>query len=147
MRGIIPLKQKNCRIKSKFQEVKIMQRDMELIRKILFKIEDTVDNTGKTNLQIEGYAMEQVAYHCSILYEGGYIHSCNIKYGSNEVHLFSVGRLTWEGHEFLDKIREDTIWNKTKDTISEKGLPFVFDIVKSVSSGIITGIIKNTVGV
>jgi len=123
-----------------------MQRDMELIRKILFKIEDTVDNIGKNNLQIEGYTKEQVAYHCSILYEGGYIHACNIQYGSNEVYLFSVGRLTWEGHEFLDKIREDTIWNKTKKTIAEKGLPLVFDIVKSVSTEIITEAAKGFVG-
>ena len=79
-----------------------MQIDMELIRKILFKIEDTIDNIGKTNLQIEGYSKEQVAYHCAILYEGGYIHACNIQYGSNEVYSFSVGRLTWEGHEFLE---------------------------------------------
>ncbi|WP_071838054.1 DUF2513 domain-containing protein [Veillonella montpellierensis] len=25
--------------------------------------------------------------------------------------LFSVGSLTWEGHDFLDTIREDTMWN------------------------------------
>ena len=122
-----------------------MQRDMELIRKILFKIEDTIDNIGKNNLQIEGYTLEQVAYHCSILYEGGYIHVCNVQYSGNKVHLFCVGRLTWEGHEFLDKIREDTIWKKTKETISEKGLPFVFDIVKSVSTEIIAGVVKGFV--
>lgn len=122
-----------------------MKRDMELIRKILFKIEDTIDNVGKSNLKIEGYTMEQVAYHCSVLYEGGYIHACNIQYGSDGVYSFSVGRLTWEGHEFLDKIREDTIWNKTKATIAEKGLPFVFDIVKSVSTEIIIDVVKGLV--
>ncbi|MCM1102514.1 MAG: DUF2513 domain-containing protein [Clostridium sp.] len=90
--------------------------------------------------------MEQVAYHCSILHEGGYIHACNVQYSGNKVYLFSVGRLTWEGHEFLDKIREDTIWKKTKETISKKGLPFVFDIVKSVSIEIITGVVKGFVG-
>ncbi|MDE5539316.1 MAG: DUF2513 domain-containing protein [Bacilli bacterium] len=35
-----------------------MQRDMELIHKILFRIEDVVDNVGKSNLQIEGYTTE-----------------------------------------------------------------------------------------
>lgn len=123
-----------------------MQRDMELIRKILFKIEDTVDNVNKTNIYIEGYTQEQVAYHCSLLYEGGYIHDCKIRYGSNGIYSFSIGRLTWDGHEFLDKIREDTIWNKTKDTIEKKGLPFVFDVVKAVSTEIIIGIIKGFVG-
>ncbi len=122
-----------------------MQRDMELIRKILFKIEDTVDNVAEYDLEIEGYTIEQVAYHCSILYEGGYIHAYKGEYAGNGLYSFSVGRLTWEGHEFLDKIREDTIWNKTKDTIAERGLPFVFDVVKSVSSGIIAEIIKSAI--
>ena len=120
-----------------------MKRDMELIRKILLQIEDTVDNGVTYCLHINGYSMEQLAYHCSILYEGGYIH-----YYDNESFSdsFGVGRLTWDGHDFLDKIREDTIWNKTKDTITEKGLPFVFDIVKSVSSEIIHGLITGYIG-
>lgn len=62
------------------------------------------------------------------------------------MYAFSAGRLTWEGHEFLDKIREDTIWNKTKDTIVDKGLPFAFDIVKSASTEIITGVVTGVVG-
>lgn len=119
-----------------------MKRDMELIRKILFKIEDTVDNVVEYNLEIEGYTLDQVAYHCSILHEGGYIYVYKGNYAGGGLYSFSVGRLTWEGHEFLDKIREDTIWNKTKDTIVEKGLPFVFDIVKFVSTEIITGVVK-----
>lgn len=119
-----------------------MKRDMELIRKILFKIEDTVDNVAEYNLEIEGYTLDQVAYHCSILHEGGYIHAYKGNYAGDGLYSFGVGRLTWEGHEFLDKIREDTIWSKTKDTIVEKGLPFVFDIVKSVSTEIITGVVK-----
>lgn len=116
---------------------------MELIRKILFRIEDTVDNVVEYDLEIEGYTKEQVAYHCSILYEGGYIHAYKGIYAEDELSSFGVGRLTWEGHEFLDKIREDNIWNKTKSAIADLGLPFVFDIVKSVSSGIITGVIQN----
>ena len=100
-----------------------MKRDMELVRKILFKIEETVDNVAKFNIEIESYTMEQVAYHCSILYEGGYISNYKAQYADGGIYSFSVGRLTWEGHEFLDKIREDTIWNKTKETIKTKGLP------------------------
>ena len=120
---------------------------MELVRQILFKIEDEIDNVAQFNLEIDGYTMEQVAYHCALLHEGGYIHSYKAQYGSGEIYTFGVGRLTWEGHEFLDKIREDTIWNKTKDTISNKGLPFVFDVVKSVSTGIISNLIKSALSV
>ena len=27
---------------------------------------------------------------------------------------FHVLRLTWAGHEFLDQVRSDTVWEKTK---------------------------------
>ena len=66
-----------------------MQRDMELVRKILFKIEESVDNVACNNLKIEGYSMDQVAYHCSILYEGGYIYDYKAQYGGNG--LYSTG--------------------------------------------------------
>lgn len=124
-----------------------MKRDMELVRKILFKIEEIVDNVVEYNIKIEGYTMEQIAYHCSILYEGGYISDYKAQYADGGICSFGVCRLTWEGHDFLDKIREDTVWNKTKETIKIKGLPLVFDIVKSVSTGIIDRIVKSAMGV
>jgi len=46
----------------------------------------------------------------------------------------------------LDKIHEDNIWKKTKKTIAEKGLPFVLDAFKSVSTERITGIVKGFAG-
>lgn len=124
-----------------------MKRDMDLVRKILFEIEETVDNTVEYNLTIEGYTMEQVAYHCALLFEGGYIHNYKGQNGSGELYAFGVGRLTWEGHDFLDKIREDTIWNKTKDIIASKGLPFAFEVVKTVSTGVISVLIKTAIGI
>ena len=53
--------------------------------------------------------MKEVAYHCKLLYEAGFVASYNPKYGSNTLLAFSVGGMTWDGHEFLDKIREDTV--------------------------------------
>lgn len=123
-----------------------MKRDMELVRKILFEIEETIDNVAEYNLEIDGYSLEQVAYHCSLLYEGGLIYDYGAQYADDEIDLIAVSRLTWEGHDFLDKIREDRIWNKTKEAIASKGLPLVFDVVKAVSTGIISGLVKTAIG-
>ena len=59
-----------------------MTRDMELIRKALMEIEKQVDNVAVFNLKIDGYTMEQIAYHCSILYDAGMVHSYKGSYGS-----------------------------------------------------------------
>lgn len=121
-----------------------MQRDMELIRKILFTIEEKYVDTwlSSDKIQIDGYDMKTIAYHCAILYDAGLIYDYKGHYSSNELQFFGVGRLTWEGHELLDKIKSDTVWNKTKSTIKDKGIPFVLDAVKEIATAITTSMIQ-----
>ena len=43
--------------------------------------------------------------------------------------------LTWDGHDFLDAIRSDTVWQEAKETVQAKGLDIqslTLDVVKSV---------------
>jgi hypothetical protein len=54
--------------------------------------------------------------------------------------------LTWEGHELLDAIKNDTVWNKTKDTFISKGLSMTFDLVKTMATKIATDYLKTTLG-
>lgn len=49
------------------------------------------------------------------------------------------------GYDFMDKIREDTVWNNTKDIIKDKGLPMVADVIKEVSSALISSMIESTI--
>lgn len=122
-----------------------MKRDMELIRKILFKIEAEYVSTALTNLTIDGYDFNDIAYQCKLLYDAGLIDQYKARYGDNTIYLFTVGALTWEGHDFLDKIRQDIIWNKTKETITKKGLPMIIDVIKDVATGIISSMTEGAV--
>ncbi len=120
-----------------------MKRDMELCRKILFAIEEQYVDTALHNLKIPEYTMEQVSYHCKILKEAGLITNYKALFASNHIVGFGVGSLTWEGHDFLDKIREDTIWNKTKGLIKNKALPMTLDVVKEIASAVISEMMKS----
>lgn len=115
-----------------------MKRDMDLVRKILLEIENQYISTAIYNLKIEGYDMATVAYHCKILHEAGLISDYGAQYADNTIFSFGVGSLTWEGNDYLDKIRDNSIWKKTKDTITQKGLPLVFDTIKTISTAFIT---------
>jgi len=119
-----------------------MKRDMELLRKILIAIEEQSDGTWIDNLQIDGYNDRQIAYHCKLLYDGGYISDCKIQYADDDMSFFGVGRLTWDGHEFLDKVKSETVWNRTKDIIVKGGLPVAIDVIKGVTSGVVEGMVK-----
>ena len=130
----------------------LMRRNMDLVRLILLKIEDEYRSTAIFNIDIPGYDMETVAYHCKILNEAGLISAYNAQYGSNELMCFAVGPLTWDGNEYLDKVRDDSQWAKVKNVIISKGVPLAIDTIKSVSDafvtaateGIVNSIIKNT---
>jgi hypothetical protein len=122
-----------------------MKQDMDLIRKILLKIEEDYVDVALYNLQIEGYDLKTVAYHCKILHEGKFISDYKGRFGDNQLLSFGVGSLTWEGHEFLDKIRNDSIWDTTKTTIINNGLPMILDVVKNVSTSIISSMTEGAV--
>ena len=115
-----------------------MKRDMDLIRVILLNIEELHKGTVIYNFQVDGYELSEVAYHCKLLYEVGFISAYHSEYADNKLRRVAVGGLTWDGNEFLDKIRDDIIWNKTKKTIKKKRLPLVLETIKTIASGIIT---------
>lgn len=111
-----------------------MKRDMDLVRLILLEIEDKFRSTALYNLAIEGYDTETVAYHCKILYEAGLISDYKAQYANNEIYVFGVGSLTWDGNDFLEKIRDNSQWKKVKDTITQKGLPMVIETIKTIAN-------------
>ncbi len=115
-----------------------MKRDMDLVRLILLKIEEEYKSTALINLSIDGYDMDTVAYHCNILHEAGFVSNYNANYAGNKLYIFSVGALTWDGNNYLDKIRDNSTWKKIKDIIAQKGLPLVVETIKTVSNAFIT---------
>jgi len=119
-----------------------MKRDMELCRKILFAVEEQYVDVAIHNLKIEGYSMEQVAYHCKILNEAGLVSYYKAQYGDNHILAFEVGSITWNGHEYLDTIRQDSRWDEIKTQIKSKSLPMTIEIITKVASSSIAETIK-----
>lgn len=110
-----------------------MNRDMDLIRKILLTLKQAPDGKTIPNLKIEGYDENTVAYHCKLLYENGLISSYKRQDANNKIYIFWVGNLTWDGHDFLAKIEDEKVWKKVWKTISDKGLNATFDVIKSIA--------------
>jgi len=112
-----------------------MKRDIELERKILFKIEE-VYKPGKgtiSNLQIDGYDLETIAEHCDILDQQGLIKSYKATYADNKIHVFFVGNITARGYDYLELIRNPEIWENTKTEIEQKKLPQTLETIAQVA--------------
>ena len=83
-----------------------MRHDWEVIRKILFKVEALPSDSSELDangLVADGIDKKATAYHVRILIDGGLVaQNCFEFCGQRSCRGH---RLTWEGHEFLDKIR------------------------------------------
>lgn len=116
-----------------------MKRDMELIRKILFYVEENYVPGQKwvRAIDIDGYDGNVITEHIILAYESGLLQ--DIKDVSTlGGTAYWAGNLSNCGYDLLDKIRSDTIWNKTKTTIKEKGLPMVTGTISTIANAFVS---------
>jgi len=113
---------------------------MELTRKILFAIEEQYEPGEGVirGLRIDGYDMCTIAEHCDLLYQQGFIKLYEAGYGNDVIQSFVVGNISSSGYDYLELIRNDTVWDKTKAEIEKKQLPQTFEAIAKIA-GIFVG--------
>ena len=120
-----------------------MTRDMELIRQILLRIEQT---DGIQSLFDENSPRRRlIDYHLLLLHEAELIAGLVVVECDNGeliTQIVSKPRLTWIGHEFLDTARDETIWNQAKERVGKS----VGTVAMSVLSALLIEISKRQLG-
>lgn len=112
-----------------------MKRDMDLVRQLLFYIEANQKNEPFQSdyiTMINGYEEGAAGYHLKIMVDGGLIDATDISTFDSVSWDFLIHNITWSGHDFLDSVRDDNVWNHTKSALK----PFAsasFEIVKSIA--------------
>ena len=89
-----------------------MKLDKELVREILLSVEAHDDPQGWMELVIEGRSSREVSYHVMLLDEAGLL--SGISLGGIGHFEWQPKRLTYQGHEFLDTVRDGEVWKRTK---------------------------------
>jgi len=101
-----------------------MKRELKLVKLILEKIEEDEELKPK-EIILDDYSQEQISYHVNLLEEADYL---TIFTETNNIPY--VSHLTWDGHEFLDGLRNDTVMNKVKQKFGDN-LSFIpFETLK-----------------
>jgi hypothetical protein len=111
-----------------------MKRNWETIRELLTKVEECTlpgDQVRLSSFPKERSA--EISYHMALLFEAGLVHGQMSQTLGPSVKDFLAQRLTWDGHEFLDSIQSDTVWNKTKKVFTEQGVTMTIDLVRDVA--------------
>jgi DNA-binding transcriptional ArsR family regulator len=92
-----------------------MKRDMDLIREVMIEIEKNPDPMTTADIDLTDYSPLEISYHIMLLAEHGFVRA--VDFSSNDGLEWKAMRLTFDGHEFLDAARSDTVWRTAKEKI------------------------------
>nr|AWZ48427.1 hypothetical protein C3495_06180 [Clostridiaceae bacterium 14S0207] len=117
-----------------------MKLNQDCVRDALLAIEDIGTINNRLSLSdllntdfCKKYDINNLGYTVSKLLEAGFINASTIN--SLGGKGFIIRSITWDGHQFLDNIRDKDIWDKTKSIISKVSsvsLPILSDVAKNV---------------
>jgi len=131
-----------------------VKRDMDLVRDILLAIEggqksfSTMSSNVANALGVDmkntvtDEAADQFSGHLDLLVEAGLI-TIKGKLGGG---IVLINAITWEGHDFLDNIRDPDVWDKTKAGAEKVG-SFSIDVLKAIAKGLIKEKLQKHTGV
>lgn len=123
-----------------------MKLNYELIRNLLLAAEDQENNSSLSQKELDDfiekfdYTFNELIYHLKRLEEADYV-DITIGNASNQVHVYVLNYITWNGHQFLDTIRSDKVWvtsKKVADDLKVKSISAFTQIAFQVASNLIT---------
>ncbi|WP_167628973.1 DUF2513 domain-containing protein [Listeria valentina] len=88
---------------------------------------------------------DQFFYCLYRLKEAGYV-DFSYKIIEEKIHFFCFSKITWEGHQFLDNIRDSAVWKNTKKSVS-KFSSVSISFLSKVASNVLSQMIKNNLSV
>lgn len=97
------------------------------------------------DVEIDGYSHEEIVYAVDKLLEAGYFAGNKQMYLNTPEPSIRVTSLTWEGHQFLDNIRDDGVWKDTKKVLA-KFSSTSLSFAGNIASQIITSLIQKQLG-
>ena len=101
-----------------------MRRDMDIIRLLLLQHE-----SGEDLPELEKHPIELVVYNLALMVDAGFLVGNIIEDHEGSPVGASIIRMTWEGHDFLDSIRDPSVWQKAKDRVIKPGVSWSFSIL------------------
>lgn len=104
-----------------------MKRDMDLVRRIVLAATEL--SPGDWLVEIDGVDSAVFAEHVQLMEEAGLVDATITGYFAGGTSA-AVRRLTWDGQEFADQIRSDTLWQKAKENVIKPSASFSFSLLR-----------------
>lgn len=109
-----------------------MKRDFDLIRKILLYVEENQNDSSIIISKLENYDNQILIFHCKLLKDKGYLNGNALECLTSGDDDFQCLGITYDGYEFLDKIRDTSTWKKIKEYAKDHAMEITFNTINLI---------------
>lgn len=111
------------------------KRDLDRIRQILLHLEAQPSNDGFVWTRNDGFFVPTDDYQFSLMAQAGFITGHD--YRTLAAVVPDRVSISYSGHDYIDAIRNESIWQQTKAAVAETGGSATFEIIKTLATGFI----------
>jgi hypothetical protein len=119
-----------------------MKRDMDLVRSILIEMEKWTPDQRGGEIKVQGHTPEEITYHLGLMHEAELIEASEASNLDGEAWL--PIKIRWDGHEFLDAARSDTVWTKAKQRAMSTAGTLTLEAMKAALPWVIRQAVSST---
>lgn len=111
-----------------------MKRDMDLMRDLLLYVESLPAGqvTQEVIYDVDKYQINDVLGHLKLLIDSYFVDG-QVEIYHDSSFLVILHGLTMPGHDFIDSIRNETVWSQTKEKVASVGGSVAIEIIKDIA--------------
>lgn len=121
-----------------------MRLNHDCIRSVMLYLEENLEIASlidTKDINLPNFSQDDIDYSIIKMLEANYLDGKVYNY-SYDMRLVEVKSISWEGHQFLDNIRDSKVWSNTKSklsTFSSVSINIMSQVAASVISQMING--------
>jgi hypothetical protein len=112
--------------------------NQECVRDLLLYLEEKLQYNSRiiiNDLKLKSYSKDDLMYTADKLTEAQYINTI-ANWNMSSSHIIAVESITYQGHQYIDSIRDDNIWKEAKSKFSKLAsvsLPVIQELATSIA--------------
>ncbi|MDD8023056.1 MAG: DUF2513 domain-containing protein [Paracoccaceae bacterium] len=121
------------------------KRDLNRIRDILLHLEGQESDDGYVWTRGDEFYVASDDYQFTLMTQAGIL--SDDEYRTMATIVPDRVMITFQGHDYLDAIRDQGVWEKTKAAVAETGGNATLEIVKALALGLLKKKISQHTGI
>lgn len=125
-----------------------MHLNHDCVRDVLLYVEENANynlRISTNSIKLNDYSIEEIVYSIEKLSEADFLNVTNVSTMGRQIPGYIVQSITYQGHEFLDNIKDNNVWSDTKKQLS-KFSSTSLSIISSVAAQVLSAKIKLHLG-